>query len=384
MVIDSASRPAAESARSANESSANESSASESSSASERRPPRGRADSEADDRSVAAVVEAWVTGQRHPVHRTVIFAEVDDDRVDELAGRDASAALLVPAEARSSGPSSAEERARRAVGTVIEYRGRFGEIGDEITIAGRTLELQDYAASAFLDVVGPMVVRLGDEGGWAALLDDADIVLGEGLFPAHLLHPSVLLAERDAFLAEAVGRPREPRPVVPASGGVRWAPEGPTATAATTSPLVQAFGGVVAPERILVDARARPWLGRYIAAIELLRRTGRGPCAEILGLGVSLLEDEAADVVVPVDAAFLTRGTADWLLEDLATRRRYRLSTRAAAVVEALQTSSSPERAVERCASALGLSRASAAAHVAEIALRLGEAARSSPEAAAP
>ncbi|NQX14965.1 daptide biosynthesis RiPP recognition protein [Rathayibacter sp. VKM Ac-2857] len=359
MVIDPTSRPAVESARRASDSLFS----------------RSTADGAAENHGVAAVIEAWVTGQRHPIHRSVIFAEADDDRVDELLARDATAALLVPAETWSSGPSREVGRAHSTASTVIEYSGRFSEIGDETTIAGRTLELQDYAASAFLDVVGPMVVRLGDEGGWAALVDDADIALVEGLFPAHLLHPSVLLAEREAFLADAAGRSRELRPVVPASGGVLWAPEGPAATAATIGPLVQAYGGVVAPERILVDARARPWLGRYIAAIELLRRTGRSSRAEILGFGVSLLEDEAADAVVPVDAPFLTRDAEDWLLEDLSTRRRHRISTRAAAVVEALHTSSSRERAVERCASALGLSRTSAAAHIAEIALRLSAAA---------
>lgn len=305
---------------------------------------------------VAAVIEAWVTGRPHPEHSSIAFVQEEGAAVPEPS---ASGAVIAPV-GHAAGS-----------GTVIEYEGRFAELGDEMTIAGRTLELQDYAAAGFIEVIGPMVVRLGDASGWRALVEDADLAREEGAFPAHLLHPSVLLGERWSFLSEASGRPRAARPVFSAGAPPAAAPEGVPLASEADSPVVQAFGGVVEPARIASDLAARPWMGRYIAATELLRRTGRGHRARIVGLGTSLLGGAAGDREVPVDAPFVSSVEGEWLLEDLVSRRRFRISTEAATIVEAVLTSTTGERAVELVARVLGLSSSDAAERTAEVAAQL-------------
>ncbi|MBF4461829.1 MULTISPECIES: daptide biosynthesis RiPP recognition protein [unclassified Rathayibacter] len=304
---------------------------------------------------VFALVEAWVTGRELTGVERIGFAE------HEVTVAPMIDVLLAPA-------GSAAGTASR----VIEYEGRFVEVGDEMTIEGHTLELQDYAAAGFLEVVGPMVVRLGDTAGWEALLEDADRAHSDGEFPAHLLHPGVLLGERNAFLARAAGRPRAPRPVFGVGGVPRHAPEGPPLEV-VGSPLVEAFGGVIEPARLEADVEDRPWLGRYIAATELLRRTRRGTQARISGVSASLLDDGRADRPTPIDAPFLSEVDGSWLLEDLATRRRFRLQEDAATIVEALHTSSDHDLAARRWSDAFALSLEEAAAHVAAVAARWAE-----------
>ncbi|MFD4374081.1 daptide biosynthesis RiPP recognition protein [Streptomyces sp. NPDC058486] len=78
-------------------------------------------------------------------------------------------------------------------GTLTEPGGEFSNGQDFF------LQTHSYAASPFMTVFGPTVVRVFDEADHDAFVADADRALATGAFPEFLVTSSVLLADPDAL-----------------------------------------------------------------------------------------------------------------------------------------------------------------------------------------
>ncbi|MFE9395692.1 daptide biosynthesis RiPP recognition protein [Streptomyces flavidovirens] len=172
---------------------------------------------------------------------------------------------------------------------VIGYEGSFSEPGGEGSIGSDFyLQVQSYGVSAYMSVVGPTLLRVADDSDFEAFLDDADRARHDGVFADFLTHPVMQLADLPALGAGPVGDGPLLRLHIAADGSLSTSPAGRRLGTLGDSPAVLAENwrrlnegvqqpcsvalGLVLPE----DGRsaalaARPWLGRYLAAVEGLR-----------------------------------------------------------------------------------------------------------------
>ena len=115
-----------------------------------------------------------------------------------------------------------------APGTWIGYRGDLDEPGDEIQV-GPDLWVQtiDYAATRYLSVAGPTVLRFPDADDAGAFAKDVTTVRGRGQFNPALLHPAVEIGDRCLLTDSPCTRLGQlTRLYVDSEGVVRTAPRG--------------------------------------------------------------------------------------------------------------------------------------------------------------
>lgn len=310
---------------------------------------------DASQRRIGAALEAWITGRRRDGSESVVVYAVTPP-----AGPDGSDGI-------SFVPGSALDAVADGVARV-PYRGDMVAPGAEFTVAGRTVDVHDYVAGTFVDIASSSCIRLTGNEDWRAFLEDADAARSEGAFVTQLSHPAVLLAGRHAI---AGGTDAGPSTFVDAAGIRRFAPGGPARPGGDA--LIDTFGECIAPATLDAGRRGRPWLGRYLAACDLIRRKPLPDGRAIVGFGVELLPDGAADAVADAADPFLTRiGGDEFLVEDLATGRRLRTSRRAALAIDCLQTSSTAGHAQERLAQACSIRAGEARELLSTLSARLG------------
>lgn len=312
----------------------------------------------------ARALREWITGQREQYARVFLVEGLEATAVvAETAAADD--VILVPEGGEpSDGPA-----------TEVPYSGALREVGDELFLGDRGVELQDYIAAEFVQIVGPTAVSVVDADSRRAFLDDAALARRTGVFPSALLDPRILLANRSALVdprmqeipsalrvdadgrvsvglrGEVLGtvdRLREliavPRPRAVALG--EGAPSG-------TSP----GGGDGGSRGDDGDGRDhREDLGRYLAATDLLKMLrGRTDGVRICGFGWTALDDDRADAEPVTADPFLLDTPEGFVLADPVTLRRRLLSPATACVVAAVQTSRAPEIADERVSRELGV-----------------------------
>lgn len=312
------------------------------------------------DREIGSALEGWIIGRRRPGALSVVV-----HATTPAAGRpeDAGELWFVPdapiGPAADTSPGDGQSR--------VPYRGDLTSPGAGFTVAGRTVDVCDYLAGTFLDIAASTCIRITGEDDWRGFLDDADLARSQGVFVPQLSHPAVLLAGRCALAGDADAGASS---YVDEDVVRRFAPEGLEQPGGDI--LIDTFGGAVDPESLGTGRRDRPWLGRYLAACDLIRRqpvSGR----MIVGFGTDILTDGAADRAPDANDPFLSQiGEDVFLIEDLSTGRRVRSGRRAAQAVESLQTSSTADRACERFASACGIHAAEARALLSSVRSRLG------------
>ncbi|WP_338108816.1 daptide biosynthesis RiPP recognition protein [Rathayibacter rathayi] len=314
-------------------------------------------------------VEAWITGRVLLPGQAIGFAE--DDEAAGLASANLidSDILFVPTGVNVDDFG----------GTVVEYDGRFRAAGDEITVCGHTVELQDYLASGFVDIVGPTCAQIQDLREWDAFIADADEVRSGAPFPRQFLESGLLLGGTFSLLAESSLDGQSFRPYFSKDGKVFAGPQGKALDALELQEFrsarpgaVAEFEGAVPSVTIERDCGARPWLGRYIRAFELLKRTNRDADACIIGFGHSILDDGLDDAAPSHHAPYLSLVEQEVVLEDLATGRRFRTPLQTAAAVEALMTSSERSRSEERLAGYLAIGQERARRMLDEVASQFG------------
>ncbi|MCK2037639.1 hypothetical protein KZC51_16035 [Microbacterium sp. SSW1-49] len=258
----------------------------------------------------------------------------------------------------------------RGAATAVHYSGALTEIGDELFLGDRGVELQDYVAAEFVQIIGPTAVCFPDAASWQAFLDDARLARRTGVFPSALLDPRVILAHRGALAnPQRIATPSAIR--VRADGRVSVGVRGEVIgsiddlRSAITAPLPQiaAWAGAASITTIAADLADRDGVGRYLHATDLMKmlRLANGS-ARIGGFGWSPLDDGRADAEpLPADP-FLLETPDGVVLADVTTLRRQLLSPLTATVVAAVQTSRSHEVATERVARRLGMTASAAGA----------------------
>ncbi|MGI5427440.1 daptide biosynthesis RiPP recognition protein [Streptomyces sp. CA-179760] len=167
----------------------------------------------------------------------------------------------------------------------VGYQGSLTEPGDEFS-NGQDFFLQThaYAASPFMTVFGPTVIRVFDRHDFEAFLADADRALAEGVFPEFLITSSVLLAD-PAALSGASDPADGPalRLYADRNGQLSISPTGAVLGTVDesldilTERFARTGSGAAALDAALPAGaraealRARPFLARYLEAVGALR-----------------------------------------------------------------------------------------------------------------
>lgn len=336
--------------------------------------------SESESTQLARHLEAWITGRPLAGVRAIAFIAERESAHAALGLLGPDDIAIVPAGSETQGSAC----------RTIEYTGRFVEVGDELTVGGLSVELCDYLAAAFVEILGPTAVVMNDEAGWAAFLADADSALHAGVFVPQLHDPSLLLAGRQAFLA-----PAEPvlfRPHFLSDGLIRNGLEGPIIGRIEEPPAgfgapprsgpVDEYGGIAEPELIAEAISSRPWLPRYIRAYELAARVHATPSTRISGFGFTVAQDGLGDAVPDSDQPFLYEEGGEYVVGDLRTGRRTGVGPQGAVVVDIALSSSSEELALSRVARALKVTTGTAAGLLDEVGRHLGIEIAEAPDAA--
>lgn len=301
----------------------------------------------------ARALREWITGKREG-HSRVFLVETGASvaGVEEVAGSDD--VVLLPEDNRTyEGPAGA-----------VHYSGALCEVGDELFFGERGVELQDYVAAAFVQIVGPTAVRFFDASSWRVFLDDAELARRTGIFPSALIDPRVILADRSAL--ENPGALETPSALrVSPDGRVRIGVQGEAigslddlpSLLAVPLPRAAALGDIAPREMLAADLASREWIGRYLNATDLMKmlRLENG-AARISGFGSFLFDDDLSDAEPLTADPFLIETADGFVLADTTTLRRQLLSPSTARVVAVTQTSSSTEIAAERVARQLGTS----------------------------
>ncbi|MFJ6532317.1 daptide biosynthesis RiPP recognition protein [Microbacterium sp. NPDC091662] len=308
---------------------------------------------EASELDGVRALREWITGQM-PEHSRVFLLEsgAPADDVAQVARRDDT--ILLPVESGTyDGP-----------GSVVRYRGALRDAGDELFFGERGVELQDYVAAAFVQIIGPTAVRFFDASSWQVFLEDAELARRTGIFPSALIDPRVLLADRNAL--DGPGEIEAPRALrVSADGSVGIGVQGRVIGTVDELPSVldvprpraTALGGVASGDTFAADLASRDWIGRYLNAADLMKmlRLENG-AARISGFGWFPIDDALSDAEPLNTEPFLLETADGFVLADTATLRRQLLTPSTARAIAAIQTSSSTEIACERVARLRGTS----------------------------
>lgn len=301
----------------------------------------------------ARALREWIVGERDEYAR-VFFIErgaMTDDLEDVV---DVGDMLLL---AEDSGPYTGRAGA-------VRYSGDLSEIGDELFIGERGVELQDYIAAAFVQIIGPTVVCFFDEASWTAFVDDAELARRTGVFPTALIDPRVLLADRAAIerpdeldVPSTLRVNREGQISVGVRGGTIGRVDELKALLSVPLPRAAARRGAASGPARSVDLTGPAWIGRFLAATDLMKMLGLvNGTARISGFGWSLIDDDREDAEPLATDPFLIETADGFVLADITTLRRQLLAPATADVVAVTQSSSGPDVAAGRVARHLDLS----------------------------
>ncbi|MFE7094354.1 daptide biosynthesis RiPP recognition protein [Streptomyces erythrochromogenes] len=218
--------------------------------------------------------------------------------------------------------SRADPGAPAAAGPlVVRYEGSLAEPGDEMSVGDSFfLQTQDYATSEYMSVIGPTLIRITEEADFDAYLADADRARNQGAFAAFTTDPAVRIGDLSALGAGPVGDGPFTRLYVRstaevslspvalplgtvADGGAALAAEWTRLNSESAQPCAVSLGLAV-PDRSRTDAlTARPWLGRYLAALDAVRELRSRGITDLkvsgfggrLVPGLAELDENAAD-----------------------------------------------------------------------------------------
>lgn len=85
------------------------------------------------------------------------------------------------------------------------FQGRFDAVGTEVRMGDTfRLQVQSYAVSEFLSIVGPTLIRITDADDLATLVADAESCVVDGVFPDFLTNPAVQLADIPAISGDGL------------------------------------------------------------------------------------------------------------------------------------------------------------------------------------
>lgn len=272
----------------------------------------------------------------------------------------------------------------------VGYSGSFIESGDELVLDGGTpFTLQDYSAANSTSIAHGVVMRQSSAEGLASFLSDADTARIAGVFPDRLLSGEVLIDSRESFVRAGGRTDTLVRVHVTADGEYRDGPDGLTlghvgderadieASAAHGAGRGRAFAGIVHPRVLEADLDDRPWLGRYAAALDLLRGWSDASVRPtVSGFGGHLVRSldtgAAFPTIVSAAGPFLVTVDGDeFLLVDPQTHRRLRLGVDDARAAECLMATTDESSASALLSVELGRRSARVADLVRDVRVRI-------------
>ncbi|MFD6528721.1 daptide biosynthesis RiPP recognition protein [Streptomyces sp. NPDC060184] len=261
---------------------------------------------------------------------------------------------------------------------VVGFEGSLSEPGGDASIGGALfLQVQDYGTSPYMSLLGTTLVRVAGETDFEAFLADADRARLEGEFAAFAVSPAVQLADLPALGSGETGDGPRTRLWVAADGGVcvsplgarlgtvgdsaaaldaRWA----ALTADDTTGAALCLTTAVPEDARVSDIAERPWLARYMAALDVLRDLHVHGVTDVRvsGFGGRLV-DTLEQVDAPRDADDPRAPFLAWTPEAAYVRvpgldRTFRLGRPAAQVAERLLVHGSAGAALEHARAEAG------------------------------
>jgi hypothetical protein len=196
----------------------------------------------------------------------------------------------------------------------VGYTGSFGEPGSDIAVAQTIfVQTQDYSTSPYMTLMGTTLVRITGTVDFEAFLADADLAREEGRMADFVVSPAVQIADVPSIGAGAAGDGPRMRLYVGPDGELSTAPGGlrlgtvgdPVESldaqwrrinADSAHPCAVGLGAVLDEQVRCAALDERPWLGRYLDALDLHRDlAGRGITeVRVSGFGGRLVPDLAA------------------------------------------------------------------------------------------
>ncbi|MCX5200283.1 hypothetical protein OG897_02235 [Streptomyces sp. NBC_00237] len=155
--------------------------------------------------------------------------------------------------------------------TLLTYDGRFDRLGEDVGLhPDFYLRVDGYRATAGTALLGPTLVRIGDDADRDAFLADAQLALEKGVFPDFLTHPAVQLADLVELGAADLGDGPRLRLYVDADGVVSHTPGGPVLGDLSFTP--EELDAAWREARTVRQGGGQPpRMARYLAAIGAVR-----------------------------------------------------------------------------------------------------------------
>jgi hypothetical protein len=310
--------------------------------------------------TIAAAVDQWITGVPGRIAGHVVFVENPEhiDYAKTLAG-EGSVILALNG-----------DRDDEAITTVS---GSFDAAGEELLVDGTlSLEIQDYVAIPFVNLVGVTVVRMTTNEDWQAFFDDAEEARRSGHFVRQLTEVNAVLAERALLTGIEQKSMSLARLHITWDGRILSGPYG-----AEIGRVGDAFGDLqaksVGPASAMaavncaadIEAlRANPWIPRYLAALDawkFIPREARDTTS-LVGFGASLYG--TAPGVPSASAPFIIKRAGEYTLLDTKSGRVFKVGIDAATIIEAISNLQDASAAAALVAPALNVSGAVAAGSV--------------------
>ncbi len=171
----------------------------------------------------------------------------------------------------------------------VRYEGSLREPGLEFSLGSAFyLQIQSYGISEYMSVVGPTLIRISDDADFEAYLHDADRARQEGEFAQFLTNPVTQLADLPGLGAGVDRDGPDLRLNVGPAGELSTSPGGrrlgalgdglaelrtewASINAASAQPCAVCLGGTLDENARSAELADRPWLGRYLAALDAIR-----------------------------------------------------------------------------------------------------------------
>jgi hypothetical protein len=251
---------------------------------------------QADRRAIKRALMSWGTGRNHTGEQvrgsraTVVVLENADALPDILAAGlvDADSTVFVGGR-DDAGPLSREPGHPRVIG----YQGSAGEPGEELSIGDDFfLQIQDYATSEYMSLLGPTLIRICGSEDFAAFLADADRARSTGGFAEFSTNPAVQFADQNAYGAAAVDGPEAGGPTlrlwVDGAGSVSTSVNGTVLgtigdpfdtiarrwreiNAGSSFPSAVCLGAGIGEDERSAALADRPWLPDYLLALDAIK-----------------------------------------------------------------------------------------------------------------
>ncbi|MFJ4210463.1 daptide biosynthesis RiPP recognition protein [Paenarthrobacter sp. NPDC089675] len=318
-------------------------------------------------------MDQWVTGIPGRIPGHVVFAEnaAHTDYALKLAG-EGSVVLVVDGDSDHPG--------------IVSLKGSFNDPGGELLVDGTlSVEVQDYVAVPFINLVGVTIVRLTSQDDWQAFFADAEEARRSGHFVRQLTEVNAVLGERGLLAGYGCLDRNLGRIHITADGTVLNGPYGTVIGWAGDTvhdlrlksvPLrpESAVASVTDAAEIRRALNQRPWIPRYLAALDawkFIKREDR-PETRLVGFGLSLYGAAGTHSLPLPGAPFILEKQGEYRLLDTTAGRLFQLGSDAATIVEAVLNLRDVEAAATVSSAALGISPTAAEEGVRTVVAKFG------------